>query len=184
MNIKKKLIEFIIFSVFLSIIVGIFIFQITAGVTYTISDTFFSEIEKLNNPRIELCILKQYNKDSYEVTDLFQIINSDFSDDEKYQVIEILVHSIQAKNSLNVKNIFHLWSFYILLLLIIGYIYFLKKNYVNIDEIEKFKDKEFCDAYINSQGLPILIQQLNKEAKEKNTLDLCNTLTTFHEVLK
>lgn len=184
MNIKKKLIEFVFFSVFLNIIVGIFIFQITAGISYSISDTFYSEVENLNNRQIELYILKQYNEDCYSIIDLFQIINSDFSTDEKYQVMVILVHSIQAKNTLNIQNILHLWSFYILILLIIGYIFFLKNNFINIEEIERFKDKEYCDAYINSQGLPILMKQLSREAKEMNTLELCKSLTNFHEVLK
>lgn len=157
MNVRKKLLEFIIFSIFLNIIVGVFVFKITAGITYTVSDTFFSEVENLNNTQIELYVLKKYDKEFYAIPDLFQVINSDLAADEKYQVMVILVHTIQARNSLCLKNIFHLWSFYVLIGIILGYVFYLKKNYVSIDEIEKFKDKEFCEAYINSQGLPILL---------------------------
>ena len=168
-----------------TVVAGILVFQITSNITYSISDTFYVEIGNLNNVQVENYILKQYKDNEFKsINDLFKIFRSDFSFLEQYQVAKTLVNSICIENCINGKKILYSWSFYVLLILVALYVWFLSKYYKNIDTVEKFKDKAFCNAYINSQGFPILMKKFQEDAKTKSITELCDTLKSFQEVSK
>ena len=181
-EVKKHLIQFVLGSIIASVFAGVFVFQITSDITYSISDTFYEEIGNLNNVQIENYVLKQYkNKEFGSINDLFKIFRSEFTLQEKYQVAEVLVSSVCIEKCISIKKILSSWSFYVLILIVVLYGLVLLKYYKNADCVEKFKDETFCDAYINSQGLHVLMEKFKNEAKSKSLTELRDALKSIRE---
>ncbi len=107
-------------------------------------------------------------KDKIQKSPLFKTIINIFS----IFIFSILsgafVTEITINNSLNWGSFYKTKSFYFLILASI-FIYFYFRFQIQIDEsIEKFKDNDYCTAYMRSQCLPELAQKVNESIRKGN----------------
>jgi hypothetical protein len=99
-------------------------------------------------------------------------------------VLTGLVHSISdLEGNITWSKIFTTWYSLILIILILVYYFYLKAIYNVENDIEKYKDAEYCMAYVRMASLPEFSRNIREQLRKGDHTGLGDTLDVLKKII-
>lgn len=94
------------------------------------------------------------------------------------------VAEISTPSGLDWAKSFHAWSFYGLVAMALATYVYYRATYLNEVEIERFRDDDYCRAYMRSKCLPEAAERYKEHIRTGDGGQLAAAMDEFERILK